>query len=101
MIVNSNYYLPETFRLDLLDGQSERYEFKLDTTRSTIAFRKYNDTIAQYQKFIFQENEASEFVFKGVFEGDSLEVHTKAKGPKDYPLTQKGIRWITDLKEAF
>jgi len=99
MRLNTNKYGPPLASIELSDDLKKVYSLEVDTVAKTFDFILRSDTTKTKHRLQYEELANKEFVFKGVFEGDTLSVTTKAKTLKDYKLTSRGIRWVTDIDD--
>ena len=76
-------------------GQMKFFISKTDTVKKEIAFLNYSDSI-QAGKLTYQKVGRDRFVFKGIFEKDTLELHTVRTDEKDYTLMNRGFNWVSE-----
>jgi hypothetical protein len=68
---------------------------KVDTLKKEVQFLNYSDS-TQVAKLYYQKIDSTHFVFKGIFNKDTLKLHTVRKDEKDFLLTNRGFHWINE-----
>ena len=96
--INGASYIPETLMITGSDGNGANYSFQADTLLQTIQFHPMRGDTNDLYKFNYSKISYKEYVFEGTHKKDTFYIKTNAKTFKDYQLTSKGIKWITDLK---
>ena len=51
---------------------------------------------AQIGKLTYKKTGKNRFVFKGLFNGDNLELHTLRTDEKDFPLMNREFSWVNE-----
>ena len=68
---------------------------KTDTVKKEVAFLNYSDS-TQTGKLTYRKADKNRFVFKGIFDNDTLELHTVKTDEKDYTLMNRGFNWVSE-----
>jgi len=111
---NGLTYYPESFEIVYDNDSTERFDFKIDSVSNTIQYSTFIDPTPDYDLFStlndslernrqwrdlsYEKLSDTDYIFKGVFKGDTLRIKTTAKNYKSYPLIQQKGRWIIDLE---
>jgi len=97
--INGNSRRPESLKIISMNNTQNIYSFSSDTIQKTIEFHLLRGPESDTYKFQYKELSDGFFVFNGYsYKGDSIWIKTKSKTLKDYRLTAKGIKWVTDLE---
>ncbi|SNR97482.1 DoxX family protein [Dokdonia pacifica] len=98
MIINGSSYLPETLTMSKGNNFNDYFSFKADTLARTITFHPMRGDTNDIYQFRYKKETDKTYIFEGTHRQDTFWIKTTAKTLKDYPLTSKGIKWITDLE---
>lgn len=96
--INGASYIPETLMITKDDGYGANYSFKADTLAKTMQFHPMRGDTNDVYQFTYKPLADKTYVFEGTHLQDTFWIKTKAKTLKDYQLTSRGIKWITDLE---
>lgn len=86
----ANIFNMKTLAYDDLDF----FNTRIDTLKKEILFINYSDS-AEVGRLRYKKN-GNHFAFHGMFKGDSLKLHTTRKDEKDFPLMNRGFRWVNE-----
>ncbi|WP_299683551.1 hypothetical protein [uncultured Dokdonia sp.] len=96
--INGSSYIPETLMITKGGGYGANYSFEADTLAKTLRFHPMRGDTNDVYQFTYKTLADKAYVFEGIHFEDTLWIQTKAKTLKDYQLTSRGIKWITDLE---
>lgn len=109
IIFNGSSYLPESFEITYDDDHTARYTFDIDTIKQRIEYSTYvpywaegkitgrDSTTVEWEILNYKKLNKKEYVFDGVFKGDTIQVKTNAKHKEDYNLIKYSGRFLLDL----
>lgn len=71
------------------------YKAETDTVKREVAFLNYADS-TEAGRLRYSKTEGGQFVFTGFFNNDSLRLRTIRKDEKNFPLMNRGFRWVNE-----
>ena len=86
-----NIFHMKTSQYDDLDY----FEVKTDSIKKEMVFSNYDDS-TKVGSLRYSKMGKNKYTFKGVLKNDSIELHTIRTDEKDYMLTNRGFRWVSE-----
>lgn len=68
---------------------------KVDTLKREILLLNYQDS-SLVAKLHYHKTDSKHYIFKGIFNSDSLKLHTIRMDEKDFPLMNRGFHWVNE-----
>lgn len=68
---------------------------KTDTIKKELQLLNYNDS-TEVAKLRYYKTEGEHYIFKGIYNGDSLKLRTLRKDENDFPLTSSKFKWVNE-----
>lgn len=98
VIFNGYSYYPDSFEITHNDTLQKRFKFKVDSIKHVIEYTPFFEEEEHWKSIHYRKTTAKEYIFEGIYEGDTIYMKTKAKRPEDYRLLKQKGRWLLDLK---
>lgn len=110
IIFNGTSYMPESFEVTNEDDSAARFTFDIDSVAQRIQYKPFvpywnegeiigkDTTKVKWEILNYNKLSPKEYLFEGIFAGDTILVKTKAKDREDYNLMKYSGRFLLDLK---
>lgn len=95
------YLVFEKYYTNVFNMKTKHYDelqyftTKTDTLKKEVLFLRSSDS-AQVGKLYYKKTGSNRYMFNGIFNNDSLKLHTIRTDEKDFPLMNRGFHWINE-----
>ena len=97
LFIDGSSYLKNSMVIESSEGARKYFTTKTDTLKRTITFSPLRGSEEESNTFTYEKLEGKKVRFKGVYNGDTISINTRAKAKEEYRLMKNKIKWIRDL----
>ena len=96
VIFNGYSYYPETFQIVKENGRRKLYSFEIDSLQKIIRYKPLREKDSEWSLLEYENVEGKKYQFKGIFEGDTININTKMKTAEDFRLIRRKGKFLID-----